>query len=120
MYCHKCGNRLTTESLYCNRCGSKVQGRNATAQPRAAHLAVPPPRPARRAPTSHVAPDLESPDEYDDYAEDPSYAPERRAPDRYSSDRDAPDRYAEDYYDVSNGEEQVIFRVSPAFYEVSF
>jgi membrane protein YdbS with pleckstrin-like domain len=118
MYCHKCGNRLTTESLFCNRCGSKVQGRDASAQPHAAHLAVPPPRPARRAPVSHDPSDLGPPDEYneyDEYDEDPSYAPAGRASNRYAADRNA-----EAYYENSGGEEQVIFRVSPAFYEVSF
>src|SRR5262245_22246523 len=106
MYCHKCGNRLTTESLFCNRCGSKVQGQNATEKPRAAHLAVPPPRPARRAPIAHDAQEAEQPeeyDEYDEYDQEASYAPARRGPARYERERD--DR---DYYEYSNNEEQVI------------
>src|SRR5262245_45062327 len=98
MYCHHCGNRLTPESLYCNRCGSKTQNQSAPAPRRAAHLAVPPPRPARRAPTVPSIPDQESFEEYE---------------------VDYPDRYVEDDRENFTDEERVIFRITPAFYEVA-
>ena len=97
MYCHHCGNRLTSESLFCNRCGEKVQNQSATAPPRPARLAAPPPRPARRAPVVPSAPDEESYEEYEE---------------------DYPERYEEDYREGSRGGEEVIFSISPAFYEV--
>jgi len=99
MYCHRCGNRLTSESLYCNRCGSKVQSQSA-AEPRpAAHLAAAPPRPARRAPIIPSIPDQEPFEEYEE---------------------DYPDRYAEeDYREDFRDEERVIFSITPAFYEVA-
>ncbi|MGE0130031.1 MAG: PH domain-containing protein [Blastocatellales bacterium] len=97
MYCHSCGNRLTPESLYCNRCGSKVQSQSVTTPRRAAHLAIPPPRPARRAPT---VPSVSDPESFEEYEEGRS------------------DLYAEDYLEDYADEEQVIFRITPAFYEV--
>jgi membrane protein YdbS with pleckstrin-like domain len=97
MYCHRCGNRLPSESLYCNRCGSKVQDQSETTPRRAAHLAVPPPRPARRAPT---VPSVYEPEPFEEYEDD------------------QPDLYAEDYYEDYPDEEQVIFSINPAFYEV--
>lgn len=101
MYCHSCGNHLPPESLYCNHCGSKAQDSSATAPRRPAHLAVPPPRPARRAPT---LPSDYEPEPYEEYEED------RHNP--------RPDLYAEDYYEDHPDEEQVVFRINPAFYEV--
>lgn len=98
MYCHRCGNLLTSESLYCNRCGSKVQSQSATAPRRAAHLAVPPPRPARRAP---AVPSISDPELFEEYEED------------------QPDPYVEDYREDFTDEEQVIFKITPAFYEVA-
>jgi len=98
MYCHRCGNRLAPESLYCNRCGSKVESQSATAPRRAAHLAAPPPRPARRAPTVPSFSDQEPVEEYEE---------------------DYPERYVEEEYrEDSADEERVIFEITPAFYEV--
>src|SRR5262245_13277468 len=97
MFCHRCGNSLTPESLFCNRCGSKVQNEREPEARRSARPTVPPPRPARRAPVIPSAPDQESSEEYEeDY-------PERR-------DKD----YREDFAD----QEQVIFSITPTFYEV--
>lgn len=95
MNCRNCGHRLAPESLFCNRCGSKVQ--RAVAPRRPAHLKVPPPRPARRAP---IIPSVSDPEPYDDYEDD------------YS------DYYPEDYQEEFPDKEQVIFRINPAFYEV--
>jgi membrane protein YdbS with pleckstrin-like domain len=97
MRCHRCGNRLPPESLYCNRCGSKAQNQSATRPQLPAHLAAPPPRPARRAPT---LPSVYEPGSFED------------------DEEDYPDPYAEDYYDDYQDEEQVIFSINPAFYEV--
>src|SRR5262249_2477044 len=91
-------------------------------------------RPARRAPTVPAPPDSEP---IDDYEDDPSdrYDSDRYDPDRYgsgrydsgryqserhSSGRQAPSRDEEEYYEEDTNEEQIIFRISPAFYEVSF
>ncbi len=84
------------DSLYCNRCGAKVQDAAAEhrAGNRAAHLAVPPPRPARRAPTLPPVYDPEPEDEIEE-------------------------QYIDDYQDdVADDGEDVIFRITPAFYEV--
>ncbi len=92
MHCHRCGNRLTTESQYCNRCGAKVT--DSTSRRPAAHLAVPPPRPARRAP---VIPSASGPTPEEEYQEE----------------------YADEYYeDFADDDEEVIFSITPAFYEV--
>ncbi len=95
MHCQNCGHSLAPKSLYCNRCGSKVK--DEVAPRRAAHLEVPPPRPARRAPT---VPSLSDPDSFEDYEED------------YS------DYDTEDGQEGSNGKEQIIFSITPVFYEV--
>jgi membrane protein YdbS with pleckstrin-like domain len=100
MYCHRCGNRLTPESLFCNNCGSKVVNQSETAPPRAAHLASPPPRPPRRAPVIPSIPDQESFEEYEEYEED------------------YPERHEEDYREDFAGREQMIFSVNPTIFEV--
>lgn len=95
MHCHRCGNRLANESAFCNRCGAKVQ---SDLKPRrAAHLVVPPPRPARRAQVMPAPPDLPAQEEYDE-----EYPEEREI---YSND-------------VADDDEKVIFSITPAFYEV--
>jgi membrane protein YdbS with pleckstrin-like domain len=94
MFCQQCGNRLAPESLFCNRCGSKASNPMGAGRPA-------PPRPARRSPVIPSTPDQESFEEYEEeYEED---YPERR--DRgYRKDFDDPD--------------QVIFSITPTFYEV--
>jgi len=96
IFCQHCGNSLTPESLFCNRCGSKASNQAGT---RRAGRPAAPPRPARRAPVIPSAPDQESFEEYE-YEED---YPERR-------DKG----YREDFDD----QDQVIFSVTPTFYEV--
>jgi membrane protein YdbS with pleckstrin-like domain len=97
-FCQQCGNSLTPESLFCNRCGVKASNQMAAGTRRAGRPAAPP-RPARRAPVIPSTPDEESFEE-NDYEED---YPERR-------DKD----YREDFAD----QDQVIFSVTPTFYEV--
>jgi len=99
MFCNRCGNRLTPESLFCNRCGSKVQSQSPTTPPRAKHLASPPPRPARRAPVIPAIPDQGSLGEYEeDY------------PERYE--------YEDDYREGVPGLDEEIFSVNPTIFEV--
>jgi len=98
MFCPHCGNGLTPESLFCNRCGSKASSQMGAGTRRAGRPAAPP-RPARRAPIIPSTPDDESFEEYE-YEED---YPER-------SDKG----YREDFAD----QDQVIFSITPTFYEV--
>ncbi len=101
MFCQNCGNSLTPESLFCNRCGSKAPNQRVAGPRRSERPAgsprPAPPRPARRAPVTPYAPDEESSVEYEeDY-------PERRE-----------EGYRGDYAD----QDEVIFSITPAFYEV--
>jgi membrane protein YdbS with pleckstrin-like domain len=71
---------------------------DSTPPQRAAHLAVPPPRPARRAAVIPI---------------DPNAIPQEEIVYEY------PDEYYDYPENVAGGEqEQVVFRISPAFYEV--
>jgi membrane protein YdbS with pleckstrin-like domain len=97
MFCNRCGNRLADESLFCNRCGSKVQNEKETEPRRAARPTTSPPRPARRAPVVPSVPDQESFEEYEE---------------------DYPDHPDEDYREVPADQEQVVFSVTPTFFEV--
>jgi membrane protein YdbS with pleckstrin-like domain len=97
MFCQHCGNSLTPESLFCNRCGSKAPNPKGAGTWRAGRQAPAPPRPARRAPVIPSTPDQES---FDEHEED---YPERR-------DKG----YREDFAD----QDQVIFSITPTFYEV--
>jgi membrane protein YdbS with pleckstrin-like domain len=99
MFCQHCGNGMTAESLFCNRCGAKAPNAKGAGTWRAGRQA--PPRPARRAPVIPSTPDRESYEEYEEeYEED---YPERRDK-GYREDFDNPD--------------QVIFSITPAFFEV--
>jgi membrane protein YdbS with pleckstrin-like domain len=97
MFCHRCGNSLTPESLFCNRCGSKVQNGSETGARRAGRPTISPPRPARRSPVTPAIPDQESSAEYEE---------------------DHPERYEEDYREAIADQEQVIFSITPTFFEV--
>jgi membrane protein YdbS with pleckstrin-like domain len=96
MNCHRCGNQLTRESQYCNRCGAKVQ--DIASRRRASHLAVPPPRPARRAPIIPSDSDLAPSEDYQEEIQE-----------EYYDDR---------YRDSADDNEVEIFSITPAFYEV--
>jgi membrane protein YdbS with pleckstrin-like domain len=97
MFCQHCGNSLAPESLFCNRCGSKASNPKGAGTSRAGRQAPAPPRPARRAPVVPSTPDQESLDEYEE---------------DYPESRDK--GYREDFADP----DQVIFSITPAFYEV--
>jgi membrane protein YdbS with pleckstrin-like domain len=97
VFCHHCGNSLTPESLFCNRCGSKAPNQRETGPGRAGGLAASPPRPARRAPVIPFVPDQESSEEYEE---------------------DYPERRDEDYGEDRADQDQVIFSINPAFYDV--
>src|SRR5215510_43762 len=92
IFCQHCGNSLTPESLFCNRCGSKASGQKGARLP-----APPPPRPARRAPVIPSTHDQESFDEYEE---------------------DYPERSDKGYRESFDDQDQVIFSITPTFYEV--
>jgi len=96
MFCQHCGNSLTPESLFCNRCGSKAPNQRVAGLRRSARPAAPP-RPARRAPVIPYTPDQESSEEYEE---------------------DYPERRDEGYRGDFADQDQVIFSITPAFYEV--
>lgn len=97
MFCNRCGNRLTPESLFCNRCGSQVQNEQEIEPRRSARSTTSPPRPARRAPVVPSIPDQESIEEYEE---------------------DYPERHDEDHREDFADQEQVVFSITPTFYEV--
>ncbi len=98
VFCQNCGNSLTPESLFCNRCGSKAQNQMGVGTRRAGRPA-PPPRPARRAPVIPSVPDQESFEEYE-------------------QEEDYPERRDKGYREDIDDQDQVIFSITPTFYEV--
>jgi membrane protein YdbS with pleckstrin-like domain len=106
IFCQQCGTNLMPESAFCNRCGAKApnksgksgSGQSVVAPRRAGRPA--PPRPARRAPVTPA------PDE----AYDEDYGEEYQ--------EDYPDRGDENYRQDPPGKDDVIFSISPTFYEV--
>src|SRR5262245_33604952 len=107
MFCQQCGNNLSPGSLFCNRCGAKSPNKGGAGQS-GVGLDRPgrpsPPRPARRAPVS-PAPDEEHGEEYDEESGG-------------EYEEDYPDRGDENYRQDPPGKDQVIFSISPTFYEV--
>src|SRR5262245_24929180 len=99
MFCQHCGNSLSPESLFCNRCGSKASNQRGAGARRSGRPA--PPRPARRAPVIISAPDEESFEEYEE-----------------GDEEEYPERREKGYREDSADQEQVIFSITPAFYEV--
>jgi membrane protein YdbS with pleckstrin-like domain len=99
MFCQHCGNSLPPESLFCNRCGSKAPNQRV-AGPRGSARPAAPPRPARRAPVIPYGPDQESSEEYEEYKDD------------------HPERRDDDYRGNIADQDQVIFSITPAFFEV--
>jgi membrane protein YdbS with pleckstrin-like domain len=100
MFCQHCGNSLTPESLFCNRCGSKAPNQRV-AGPRGSARPAAPPRPARRAPVIPYGPDQESSEEYEEYKDD------------------HPERRDDDYRGNIADQDQVIFSITPAFFEAA-
>jgi membrane protein YdbS with pleckstrin-like domain len=101
MFCQQCGNSLAPESLFCNRCGSKASNPKGAGTWRAGRKAPAPPRPARRAPIIPSTPDQESFEEYEEEYEE-----------------DYPERRDKDYREDFANQDQVIFSITPTFYEV--
>jgi membrane protein YdbS with pleckstrin-like domain len=93
MFCQQCGNNLAPESLFCNRCGAKTNQAGGLRRPGRPS----PPRPARRAPVT-AAPEDESFEEYEE--------------------EDYPERRDQDYREEPTGKDDVVFSISPAFFEV--
>ena len=99
MYCNHCGNNLPAGSRFCNSCGNRLPGGAAQRQSRG----IPPPvsRPARRR--------LNFQEEYEDNA--------------YLVEDDI-DAIEEGYYEeedeetAGTGDEEIIFSITPAFYQV--
>jgi membrane protein YdbS with pleckstrin-like domain len=100
IFCQHCGNSLTPESLFCNRCGSKAPNQRGTGGRRDVRPAAPP-RPARRAPVITSTPDEESFEGYEEEYEE-----------------DYPKRGEKGRREEPADQEQVIFSITPAFYEV--
>jgi membrane protein YdbS with pleckstrin-like domain len=103
IFCQQCGNNLAPESLFCNRCGAKTSNKSGAGQSGAASRRPgrpAPPRPARRAPVT-TAPDEVYDEEYGQEYEE-----------------DYPDRGDENYRQDPPGKDDVIFSISPTFYEV--
>src|SRR5262245_27009421 len=96
-FCQQCGNNLAPESLFCNRCGTKASNPKGAGMRRAGRPAAPP-RPARRAPVIPSTPDQESFEEYEE--------------------EDYPERRDKAYREEFADEDQVIFSITPTFYEV--
>lgn len=102
MYCNRCGNRVSPESQFCNRCGNKVQTENRPH--RARSISTPMVRPARR----RLAVEDQFPEEA--FIEDYDGIDE--------ADGSVGDDFEDDnYMEVGTGEE-VIFSITPTFYEV--
>ena len=102
MFCQHCGNGLTSESLFCNRCGSKAPKQKGAGTQRAGRPPAPP-RPARRAPVIPPTPDEESFEEYEE---------------EYEYEEDYPERRDKGYREDFTDQDQVIFSITPTFYEV--
>ncbi|MBO0863385.1 MAG: zinc ribbon domain-containing protein, partial [Chloracidobacterium sp.] len=108
IFCQKCGNNLASESVFCNRCGAKTPNQSGAGQSGAGQSgaglrrAGRPPRPARRAPVTSVPAEEYSEEYSEDYEEE-----------------DYPDRGDKNYRQSPSGNDQVIFSISPTFYEVT-
>ena len=103
MYCHRCGNRVPTDSQFCNSCGSKIQTENSTHRTRP--IPTPIVRPARR----RLAVE-------DQFSEGPFIED-----DEENYDNDEIDEYedlTEEMHKEEAQEGDVIFTIYPAFYEV--
>jgi membrane protein YdbS with pleckstrin-like domain len=100
---------LSRDSAFCNRCGTKVQRADEDERSRGARPTVP--RPARRRIVSQAKPTARPvfPAEQE-YEREPAYDEE----DEYEADYDDEADYRDD-----EEEEEVIFQITPAFYNVA-
>ena len=97
MYCHRCGNKISPDSQFCNRCGNKVQAENRTYD--TPSITAPMVRPARR----RIAVDDQFPGDsfIEEYDESDDFVDEKTP-------------IGTKYHD-----DDVIFTIYPAFYEVA-
>lgn len=102
MYCNRCGNNLPPESQFCNRCGNRVHTEN---RPRRDRPIPPAPRvrPARRRLVVG-----------NEFEEEPPYYEEEEPINHF-----VPQENEEVDVPESSADEEVIFTIFPAFYEVA-
>jgi membrane protein YdbS with pleckstrin-like domain len=98
MYCNRCGNNLPPDSQFCNRCGNRIETENHP------HHARPNPAPMTRPARRRLA--IE-----DQFPEEP-YVEEYDDTDEYDDFEDE-----DDVVEVKN-EDDAVFTIFPAFYEV--
>lgn len=104
MYCNRCGNKLPPDSAFCNRCGAKV----VPADDKASRSSPPPVhfrRVSRRQSIVGNQPQEEAyiADGYDDLPEEEYYEDEEEE---------------KEYEDPEPLEDEIIFQITPAFWEV--
>lgn len=105
MFCNRCGNKLPPESAFCNRCGAKVPSSDKSQR------VSPPPVPFRRVSRRQSVvgnqPQEEEyqEDEYEEALEEEDYAEEYEVEE-------------EEYEEPEPVEDEIIFQITPAFYEV--
>lgn len=102
MYCNRCGNKLPPNSAFCNRCGAKI----ISADDKASHSSPPPVhfrRVSRRPSVVGSQPQEEAyiADEYNELPEEEYYEAEEA-----------------EYQDLEPVEDEIIFQITPAFWEV--
>lgn len=102
MYCNQCGNNLPDGSRFCNYCGNKLPDIGSGRIPQRQSRGIPPPisRPARRRINFQ-----------DEYYEDEAFAEEDEGFEILDDDYDEDDEETRD-------DEEVIFSITPAFYNV--
>lgn len=105
MYCNRCGNKLPPDSAFCNRCGAKV----VPADDKASHSSPPPVhfrRVSRRQSVVGSQPQEEAyiAEGYDDLPEE-----------EYYEDDESEET---EYQDPEPVEDEIIFQITPAFWEV--
>jgi len=99
MYCNRCGNRVSPDSQFCNRCGNKLGVENRPSRTRS--IPTPMTRPARRR--------LAIEDQF----------PEESFDEEYDETEDYEDFVEEDELPEAKNDEEAIFTIYPAFYEVA-
>ncbi|MEP7337396.1 MAG: PH domain-containing protein [Acidobacteriota bacterium] len=98
MFCHRCGNQVSPGSQFCNHCGNKLQAENPARRSRS--IPTPMARPARR----RMAVDDQFPEEpfIEEYDE--------------NEEEDLTDEFV---HAETDSDEDIIFTIYPAFYEVA-
>lgn len=106
MYCNRCGNKLPPESAFCNRCGAKV----VLADDKAPRSSPPPVHFRRVSRRLSVVGNQSEEEAYvgDEYNEPPE--------EEYYDDESGVEEL--EYEDPEPVEDQIIFQITPAFWEV--